>query len=247
MPVHNWKRVESGLFHHFHQQWIAELCARLNARNLPQGYYAMIEQTAGGLVPDILTFERLPPARSPGDANGGVAVAATPPKTRFVMSAETERYAAKANRIAIRHPLGDVVAVLEIVSPGNKDSRNALRAFVEKSLALLNGGIHLLIVDLLPPTSRDPNGIHGSIWEEVRDEPFALPPDKPLTLASYSAGPPKTAYVEPVAVGDALPAMPLFLSAEVHVPVPLEDTYQRTWELCPQPMRELVASAGEQS
>jgi hypothetical protein len=136
-----------------------------------------------------------------------------------------------------------VVAVLEIVSPGNKDSRHALRSFVEKSLSLLNHGIHLLVVDLLPPTSRDPQGIHGSIWSEIKDEAFVLPPDKPLTLASYAAGPVKTAYVEPVAIGDSLLDMPLFLSAAVHVPVPLEETYQRTWSLCPEPMREMLEAA----
>lgn len=241
MPVHNWKRVEAGLFHHFHQQWIAELCARLNSRSLPRGYYAMIEQSAGHAIPDVLTFERLSPES--GDDSGGLAVAAAPPQTRFVMSAETEIYAAKANRIAIRHPLGDVVAVLEIVSPGNKDSRHSLRAFVEKSLGLLKQGIHLLIVDLLPPTKRDPNGIHGAIWGEIQDDPFALPPDKPLTLVSYAAGPIKTAYVEPIAVGDALLDMPLFLGSQVHIPVPLESTYQHAWSLCPEPMRERVASA----
>jgi uncharacterized protein DUF4058 len=239
MPVHDWKRIESGLFHHFHQRWTAELCDRFNGGGLPSGYYALIEQRAGFVVPDVLTFERLPPSKSKS-TKGGLAVASTPPKTRFVMSADSERYAAKANRISVRHPLGDVVAVLEIVSPGNKDSRSSLRSFVEKSVELLNRGIHLLVIDLLPPTKHDPQGIHGAIWEEIRDEPFELPPDKPLTLVSYSAGPPKQAFVEPVAVGDALLSMPLFLAADVHVPVPLEETYERTWSLCPEPMRELL-------
>lgn len=243
MPVHDWKHVKAGLFHHFHQRWIAELSDRLNGGKLPKGYYAMIEQKSELGIPDILTFEqheKSPPTRG---GNGGVAVAPAPPKTRFVMSAESEVYAAKANRIAIRHPLGDMVAVLEIVSPGNKDSRSALRSFVEKSLTLLKNGIHLLVVDLLPPTSRDPEGIHGAIWSEIQDEPFALPSDKPLTLASYAVGPVKTAYVEPFAVGDKLLDMPLFLSATVHVPVPLEETYQRTWSLCPEPMREMLEAA----
>ena len=51
--------------------------------------------------------------------------------------------------------------------------------------------------------------------------------DKPLTLAAYSAGPVK-AYVEPVAVGDVMPDMPLFLDPDRHVPAPLEATYQAT-------------------
>jgi len=136
--------------------------------------------------------------------------------------------------------MGDVVAVLKIVSPGNKDSRAALSSFVAKTLALLTRGINLLIIDLLPPTKRDPEGIHGAIWAELEEAPFALPADKPLTLASYAAGPPKTAYVEPVGFGEPLPNMPLFLGAHSHVQVPLEETYERTWSLCPPPLREHV-------
>jgi hypothetical protein len=171
-------------------------------------------------------------------------VAVAPPKTRYVMQAELECYAARANRISVRRPLGDVVAVLGVVSPGNKNSTSALNAFVNKSLDLLLQGVHLLVIDLLPPTKRDPQGIHGAIWEELNDASFELPPDKPLTLVSYAADEIKTAYVEPVAVGDALPSMPLFLAPSCHVPVPLEETYMRTWSLCPEPMREAVEAAG---
>ena len=60
-------------------------------------------------------------------------------------------YAHKANRIAIRHKLGKVVAVIEIVSPGNKGSRAGIRSFVEKMGELLREEINLLVVDLFPP------------------------------------------------------------------------------------------------
>ncbi len=42
-------------------------------------------------------------------------------------------YVRKADRIAVRHRHGQVVAVVEIVSPGNKASKNELRTFVEKT------------------------------------------------------------------------------------------------------------------
>jgi hypothetical protein len=41
------------------------------------------------------------------------------------------------------------------------------------------------------------------------------------------------AFIEPAAVGESLPEMPLFLTAEVYVPLPLEATYQATWQALP--------------
>jgi len=85
-----------------------------------------------------------------------------------------------------RHRLGKVVAVVEVVSPGNKSGRNALRSFVEKTEEILRQGINLLVVDLFPPSPRDPEGIHKAIGDEICEEPFALPPDKLLTVAAKS-------------------------------------------------------------
>jgi hypothetical protein len=68
-----------------------------------------------------------------------------------------------ADRVAIHHGLGDVLAVIEIVSPGTKSSRHALRTFAEKAAELIRQGVNLLVVDLFPPGARDPKGIHPSI------------------------------------------------------------------------------------
>jgi hypothetical protein len=155
---------------------------------------------------------------------------------------EAAGYARKANRLTIRHPDGNVVAVLEIVSPGNKESRHALNAFARKAVALLLAGVNLLIVDLFPPSRRDPQGIHKMIWDRFRDEPFTLPPDKPLTLAAYVIGTEITAYVEPVAVGDPLPDLPIFLCGQRYVPCPLEETYQTAWDQFPAPLRPPLES-----
>jgi len=154
--------------------------------------------------------------------------------------AEMDRYARKADHIVVKHARGQVIALIEIVSPGNKGSWHALRTFVEKMAALMDQGIHLLVIDLFPPSVRDPQGIHMAIWQEVTDEPFELPPDKNLTTVAYSAGGVKTAYVEPIAVGDILPDMPLFLDPGLHVPVALEATYQATWNVFPEELRELL-------
>ena len=76
-------------------------------------------------------------------------------------------YVLKRRTLVIRHVSGDrIVALLELVSPGNKAARFALRSFVDKAVEALFRGYHLLIVDLFPPTPRDPQGIHGAIWAE---------------------------------------------------------------------------------
>jgi hypothetical protein len=243
MAVHDWARVDANVFHHFRQRWTIAICDALNAGLLPSGYSALVEQHAGGLVPDVLALQRRLRSSDDAETTGGI-VTVTPPKTALVRQAKGV-LAARANRIAIRHRLGEIVCVLEIVSPGNKSSRAALRAFVDKTIEFLRQGIHLLVIDILPPTSRDPQGMHKAIWDEIEEEPFELVPGKSLILAAYVAGDlligrETTAYVEMVGVGDPLPDMPAYLDASGYVPVPLEATYQAAWATCPADLRELV-------
>ena len=248
MPIHDWTRVDAGIFHDFHHEWISSIKRALNAGGLPPEYYAMAEQIAGGLMPDVLTLETvgLSPARPAGRdphaserQDGGIALATAPPKVRFTLTSEPERYARKQSRIAIRHKSGDrVVAILEILSPGNKGSRYALRMFVEKALEFLESGIHLLIIDLFPPGPRDLQGIHAAIWSEIEESDFQLPPDQPLTLASYSSGLLKRAFIEPVAVGATLPDMPLFLEPDRYILTPLEATYADAFAAVPKRWRD---------
>ncbi len=240
MPIHDWTRVRANRFHDFHQKWTVVLCNELNAGRLPQGYFAMVEQKTGGPEPDVITLEMTPRSQI---STGGVAVDEAPPQARIVTRSEAAGYARKANRITVRHPDGDLVAVLEIVSPGNKESRHALHSFARKAVEFLESGIHLLIVDLFPPSPRDPQGIHKVVWDYLREEPFEPPPDKPLTVAAYAVGAETVAYVEPLAVGDVLPDMPIFLRADRYVPCPLESTYQTAWQQFPAPLKAPLESA----
>ncbi len=245
MPIHDWSRVDANLFHDFHQTWSIAIRNALNRGLLPKGYSALVEQHADGLVPDVITLKSRSKTDPPVEPVGGGVVVATPPRARHVLRAEKESAAARANRIAIRHSLGRVVCILEIVSPGNKASRSALRAFVEKAVAFLQRGVHLLIVDLFPPSNRDPQGMAKAIWDEIEEQSYELPPDKRLTLAAFVAGMPKTAYIEEVGVGDMLPDMPAYLDADRYVPVPLEETYRETWTSCPEDMREAIERGEE--
>lgn len=238
MPVHEWTRVDAGLFHHFHQYWIVSLCNALNDGKLPTEYFALVEQNIRGPIPDILAL-RLGAMEEPGQ-DDSLAVATAPPKTRLVRRNEADSYVDKANHIAVRHRHGDVVSVIEIVSPGNKGSRAEFGALIRKSADLIRQGIHLLVIDLFPPTRRDPHGIPKAIWDEFVEEEFDLPCNKPLMLASFDAGPPRVIYVEPIAVAELLPDMPLFLKPGVYIPAPLESSYQTAWQAFPKALKGLL-------
>ena len=219
MPVHDWAPVDVGLFHDFHQAWTVEIARRLNAGGLPPEYWALLEPADGIL---------------PGE-----------PRPMRVLPDKPADLAARGNRVTIRHRLGEVACIIEIVSPGNKSNRAGRRAFVERTHGFLSAGVNVLVVDLLPPGRHDPHGIHKAIWVEVEVTSFELTPDRPLTLAAYvaaglSTDRALTAYVEPFAVGAVLPDMPAFLGSDRYVPVTLERTYQAAWDTCPADMRYLV-------
>ena len=109
MPIHDWSRIPAGVFHHIHQDWSIEIARALNRGKLPKGLSALVEQQAG-------------------------------PRDPALTSMTTEEiYAARSNRIVVKHHLGRIVAVIEILSPGNKDSRAALQDFVKKTIDFIAG------------------------------------------------------------------------------------------------------------
>ena len=187
MPIHDWTQVYEGLFHDFHQSWSIHIKNALNAGLLPQDMSAMVERSKSIKVTKVLAIP-----------SGGTLLL-EPPVAQIVRKSTKETYADSANRIVIKHKIGRTVAVIEIVSPGNKSSKQAFQEFLEKSVAFIREGIHLLVIDVFPPTKRDPFGVHRAIWENFEDEDdeFVFPVGKNLILASYHASRLKEAYVEP--------------------------------------------------
>ena len=179
MPIHDWSRLPSGLFHDFHQSWSIRIKDALNSGRLPKGVAALVEQRTGPKESDVLAIEVRPRRYEGEELDGGIATL-PPPVTRIIRRTTKEIYASRANRIVVKHHLGRIIAVIEIVSPGNKDSRAALRDFAEKTVDCLRKGIHVLIVDLFPPTQRDPYGIHKVIWDEIVEEDFTFVDGKDL-------------------------------------------------------------------
>jgi hypothetical protein len=250
--MHDWTRVKSGIFHHFHHAWIEEIARALNRGILPVQYYAMAEQFAAGFGPDVLTLQAMKLGGGNGDVDDGddaqrssssaaTGVVLAPPRSVAVAETDLEFYRRKQSAVTVRHASGDrVVAVVEVVSPGNKSTRHALGQFVEKAAQFLDQGIHLVIVDPLPPGRHDPKGIHAAIWDHIAGQDFSPPADRPLTLASYESDLVVRAYVQPIAVGTVLPDLPLFLQPRGCISIPLESSYQGAWEAVPSRWRIVI-------
>ncbi len=245
MPIHDWSRVDAGVFHHLHLNWIARLDASLNGGLLPPPFYALAEPAIGEAIPDVITLQ----AADAGDPGAHVpkGLEFEDDKTQAIQRAPggvlvqdlpaMDAYALLARRIVIKDELrGDrVVAVIELVSHGNKASQRARTQFLDKTVELLREGIHLVLIDIRPPTAVVPSGFHRLLCDVLGEAPSDSPVDRPLQAVSYEVLESGTirSHVAPLAVGDAMPEMPLFLLPHRFVRLPLQSTYDEAFQTMP--------------
>jgi hypothetical protein len=243
--MHDWTKIDPNDYHHFHGRWIFAITDALNGGLLPNGYFALAEHTTPPIIPDVVTLTMPGQDTSPLSPGNGGGVAVLDSPTAIVATAPgRKRRPAGRRRVAIQHARSrQIVAVIEIASPSNKARKSEFADLVDKTVQLLRQGTHVLLIDPFPPTARDPNGIHAVVWKELTAKRFEPPADKPLTVVSYAALGANTfsAYVEPLAVGKKLPDMPLHLTDEYKVKLPLEGTYQIAWSGFPAALRSIVA------
>lgn len=249
MPLHDWTRVEPRDYHDFHVSWLTAIKIALNTGVLPKGYYALADYTDPPYVPDVVTLTVPDAADRPRrgrSAGGGAAVATAPAPPATATAAGKTRRPAGRRRIAIQRvvePDGRrTVAVIEVVSPSNKAKKAEFADLVGKSVQLLVHGVHVLLIDPLPPTRRDPRGLHAAVWRDLTGQRSTPPAGKPLTFAAYAAlGRNRfSAFVEPAAVGEPVPDRPLFLATDLHVTAPLAATYETAWAGYPDFLRARV-------
>ncbi|MEO2089733.1 MAG: DUF4058 family protein, partial [Gemmataceae bacterium] len=123
-----------------------------------------------------------------------------------------------------------LVAVIEIVSPANKDRPDKRRAFVGKCGALLRKGVAVSIVDMV--TIRHAN-LYAELMAFIGHPDPALGPEPPATYASscrWVSGERRArleAWVHPMAVGEPLPPLPIWLADGVSVLFDLERCYEQ--------------------
>ena len=250
MPLHDWSRVESGIFHAFHGSWITEIQIALNAGLLPDDYYALAEQHVGDYVADVVTLHTPPttsqlelPAFIASSSSGGIALAEAPLKISHHEKIELDLLELQRS-ISIRHlSTHRIVAIIEVVSPGNKNQLAHYEQFVQKILHTIRRKVSVLLVDVHATGSFDRDGINASIRNLLAPQaaPITDPP-RHSTLATYCPDPPRSVdiYTEHVEPLKPLPDMPVFLTPDRYVNVPLESTYLEAWSGMPAFWRNVV-------
>ena len=213
----------------FHHRWANAIADHLD-EFLPVTFFARVEVHLGSEVATDVTEEELVP-RHEANGAGGVAVETySPPAATAIIPAIFPDEAAVEIRSA--DPGARLLAVVELISPSNKKSPDARRAFVTKSAAFLQYGIGLVIVD--PVTDRLFN-LHNDIAQLLaQSADFAMPGDPSIYAASYkpSATDSQATGIETWAyelkVGEPLPTVPLYLRGHGCIPLDLEATYSET-------------------
>jgi hypothetical protein len=121
-----------------------------------------------------------------------------------------------------------LVAVMEIVSEGNKKEVSERQAFAAKCAAHLQLGIGLVVADVV--TSRRAN-LHDTLIRHMGEaDKYLFPPDTPIYVAAYR--PVRRAdrnlidfWPMPLTIGQPLPAVPLALKGFTTIALDLEATY----------------------
>lgn len=229
MPIHDWVRAGEAWYHDFQLGWAVALCRRLNHGVLPPPLYAMSE-----------TIDLRPPAEfTPFPEPDGperrtrwrhllTSADDRPPQTRFRFVGNRRQYATVI--ASVRDDLHQPLAAVVWATRQDRETPHrwdALTAFVAGAVTR---GVHALVVDVFPPLPANSENVHAAVWGRILTGSFDVPADKPLTFASYSAGTEVSAYVEPVAVGDPVPDMPLFLTHDSYILCPLAASYDDEWK-----------------
>ena len=204
MPLHDWTRVSPNDYHTLHVFWVTSLSVALNNGVLPPVYYAMAEHVAPPFTPDVLTLGlgdgdlddddldddfRLTPWDEPGNGGGGGGTAvATETQVEATVKARLRRkIGPPERRIAVRHVEGRrLVAVIELVSPGNKAKSKEIIALAGKSAALIEAGVHVTIIDPFPNPKSMPQGFGGRVLKALGPKTIDYTPKFSRTHAAFA-------------------------------------------------------------
>ena len=236
MPLRDHFRPPLDDFHSWeelHGQWPAVIVQHLR-KKLPPGYEAAPRVHSGAQVEiDVAAYEKNEPPASAGleRGSGGVATAVwAPPRPSVAVEMELSDFDEYEVRIYDVKRHRQLVAAIELVSPANKDRPEHRGTFVAKCAALVQKGVAVSIIDLVSVR-------HYNLYAELlsligQSDPTLGPGPPHLYAAScrWVKNGDRTelqAWSNVLAVGQPLPTLPLWLSADQVVPLDLEPSYEQ--------------------
>jgi hypothetical protein len=216
----------------FHGQWPAMIVQHLNLV-LPDGYMAEPRVHLGPYFEiDVTAFERAQPQAETVAAGDGGGIATTLwSATQPLLDVEADWPDQYEYEVLVFDQQRDrrLVAAVELVSPANKDRPESRRALVTKCAALLRQGVGITLVDLV--TVRRFN-LYAELLDWIGQHDPALGNEPPATYAASLRFQKQAersrlqTWAYPLAVGQPLPTLPLWLSADRSVPLDLEASYE---------------------
>ena len=223
---HRWDSLHGG--------WPMMICLQLESQLTPDFVALPTVHLGGSVEIDIGAFENDSPGETPTwskNGDGGTAVAEWV-RTEPTLSVEidlpdTDEYEVRIYDLKRGRKL---VAAIEIVSPANKDRPEHRNAFVGKCAALLQKGVAVSIVDLV--TIRQFN-LYVELLAFLGHSDPTLSDPPPYLYANSSRWVKKEkraileAWSHVLTVGQPLPTLPLWLAADLVIPLDLESSYEQ--------------------
>lgn len=215
--------------------WPATIVQQLSAQ-LPPEFTAEPRTHLGSYFEiDVSAYEDEQHGRAnavlPNETDGPATATWSPPEPTLTLETDlSEQYDYEV--LVYDESRGRIlVAAVEIVSPANKDRLENRRAFVAKCAALLQQRVCVSIVDLV--TTRQFN-LYVDLLELIghSDPSFgpAIPPIYAATVRGRKVGqrPRLEIWAHPLAIGSALPKLPIWLRDDTSVSLDLEASYEET-------------------
>jgi hypothetical protein len=214
----------------FHGAWAAAMARLLNQGVLPAGYYAVpfVDRDS----PVEIDVAALRESEATVSEGGELAPQMwSPPAPGLAVAVELP--ASDAVEVQVFTDDGDprLMAAIELVSPRNKDRPQARQAFAVKCVGYLQQGSSVVVVDTVTTRRAD---LTTAILSLLGIEAGTLPTPTTLSAVSYQAvgREEETQQLQlwpaPLALGQPLPTLPLWIATDFSVPLDLEASYQVT-------------------
>lgn len=213
-----------------HNAWINAMVRQLSVR-LPRGYFAEPQVTLGAQVEiDVATTEEQAEVEAHQSGNGAVATATWAPP-RATRSCRFHLPGEDTFELRVIQPdrAQRLVAAVEVVSSSNKDRPESRRAFAVKCASYLQALVSVIVIDVVTERHHD---LYQGLLELLGAEQVGpWPSNPPLYAVALRATKSQDqwrmeTWEEPLAIGQSLPTLPLWLADNLAVPLELEATYE---------------------